>query len=277
VANVLLFGLAVVAAIYLAYGALLYFGQARHVYMPLREIVATPDTVGLEYETVRFTTSDGVRLAAWWVPPAQPDAPVILFSHGNGGNVSHRVGTLRMLHEIGVGTLMYDYRGYGDSEGTPTEEGTYLDAQAAWRHLTEAMGVPPERIVVHGRSLGGPVAAWLANHESPAALVLESTFTSVPDLAAKLFPLLPARRLSRFSYDTATYVRQVRCPVLVIHGPDDEMVPYSHGRALFDSVRVPKEFLELRGGHNEGYILSERRYMRGLGAFVGRVFAEQGP
>ncbi len=267
-----LMALGVLVAVYAAYGAFVYAFQPRYVYLPTREWVTTPDLAGLPYEDVSLVTTDGVRLHAWWVPAKVGSAPAVLFCHGNGGNVSHRVGTLRALRELGMATLIFDYRGYGVSDGSPSERGTYLDAEAALRHLTDERGIAPGRIVVHGRSLGGAIAAWLAERTGLGAQILESTFTSVPGLAAMLFPLLPARRLARFSYDTESSVRRVRCPVLVIHSPDDELIPYEHGRALFAVANEPKSFLDLAGGHNDGFVVSEISYKAGLRAFFEATF-----
>ena len=153
----LLLAAAVLAAGYILLLALAYAFQSRLLYFPQREIVATPAAVGLAYEDVRLRTSDGVEIAGWWVPGDSLRA--VLFFHGNAGNISGRLPTLRLFHELGFGTLIIDYRGYGNSGGRPTEQGTYRDAEAAWRWLTETQGIPPERIAVFGRSLGGAVAA----------------------------------------------------------------------------------------------------------------------
>jgi fermentation-respiration switch protein FrsA (DUF1100 family) len=173
---------------------------------------------------------------------------VVLFCHGNAGNVSHRLDTLQFFRSLGLGTLIFDYRGYGRSDGSPSEKGTYRDAEAAWRHLVEQRQIPPERIVILGRSLGGAVAARLAADQRPGALVVESAFTSVPDLAARMFPVYPVHLLARIRYNTLKWIRRVHCPVLVVHSRDDEMIPFRHGRRLFEAAPEPKEFLELRGG-----------------------------
>lgn len=149
------------------------------------------------------------------------------FLHGNAGNISHRLDSLRIFHGLGLDVLILDYRGYGRSEGRPSEEGTYRDARAASRYLVEARGVAPERIVVFGRSIGAAIAAALAVEQRPAALILESGFTSVPDLAADLYPWLPARRLARLHYDTRARLPHVTVPVLIVHSRDDEIISFS--------------------------------------------------
>jgi hypothetical protein len=262
--------LALAFAAYAAVAGLMYAFQPKLLYFPMRALVATPQAAGMDYESVTLRTEDGVALHGWFVP-AEGARGTLLFFHGNAGNISHRLDSLAIFHRLGLSTLIVDYRGYGQSEGKPTEEGTYLDAEAAWRHLTETRGIAPERVVVFGRSLGGAVAAHLAANHRPAALIVESGFVSVPDLAAGLYPWLPVRLLSRFRYDTAGAMARAECPVLIVHSPEDEIVPYAQGRALFDRAREPKRFLELRGGHNEGFLASGASYTEGLDAFLTSV------
>jgi fermentation-respiration switch protein FrsA (DUF1100 family) len=261
--------LGILAAAYAGLAGVLYFSQSSMVYYPEigREIVATPRQAGLDYEEVRLFAADGVALHGWFVHSAQSRGTV-LFLHGNAGNISHRLDFLLMFHRLGYSILVIDYRGYGNSAGKPSEQGTYLDAEAAWRHLTEARKIPPDTIVLFGESLGGAVAAWLATRHEPAALVIASGFTSVPDLAAKFYPYLPARRLSRFSYDTRKYLQSVASPVFIAHSPDDEIIPYRHGRALYDAAKPPRQFLELSGGHNEGFIFVRESWVQELGKFL---------
>ena len=257
----------ILAAAYLGVCVLLVVFQARLVYFPFREIVSTPDAVGLPYEAVSFEAEDGVRLAGWFVPVEQARG-VVLFCHGNAGNISHRLDTLRIFHDLRLSTLIFDYRGYGESQGRPGEQGTYRDAEAAWRWLVEEKGVPHGQIVVFGRSLGGGVASWLALEHEPGALILESTFTSLPDVGAKLYPFLPVRLLARIHYPTLERLPKLQCPVLVVHSPDDDLIPYAHGRRLFEAAPEPKAFLELAGDHNEGFITTGQAYPDGLDAFI---------
>ncbi|MDO8291764.1 MAG: alpha/beta hydrolase, partial [Gallionella sp.] len=188
--------LGILAAAYGGLALLLYFFQARLVFYPEtgREIIATPGQAGLPYEDIRLTTSDGLGLHGWYIPAPQTHAQprgTVLFLHGNAGNISHRIDSLQMFHRLGYSTLIFDYRGYGSSGGTPSEQGTYRDAEAAWRYLTEQRRIPSCRIVLFGESLGGAVGAWLAARQKPAALVIASGFTSVPGLARHFYPYLP--------------------------------------------------------------------------------------
>jgi fermentation-respiration switch protein FrsA (DUF1100 family) len=261
-----LYVVALVAVIYAFLMLWTYVRQSGRVYRPLREMVAEPAAHGYRYEDVSFTTEDGVRLHGWYVP--HPDARyVMLFFHGNTRNISWCMDSLELFHRLGFSTFMFDYRGYGRSEGRPDEQGTYRDAMAAWEYLVRERGVEAGRIVLLGRSLGGAVAAWLAARQTPRALVLESTFLSFPDVAAELHPRLPARLLARYRYPVKEYLREVRCPVLVVHSTDDELIPYRHGRALYDLANEPKRLVSIAGPHYNGYILSGEQYAEGLARF----------
>ncbi|HSB68356.1 MAG TPA: alpha/beta fold hydrolase, partial [Candidatus Methylomirabilis sp.] len=171
------------------------------LYFPDKEIRAIPEQLGLTPRWEFFEARDGVRLSAWYVPKTDARG-VVLFLHGNGGNVSHYLQALAMFSRLGFGSFILDYRGYGRSEGTPSEQGTYLDAEAAWRYLVRTLHIPPDSIVVFGRSLGGSIAAWLAREHTPRMLVLESAFTSLRDVAADLYPWAPTRLLTGDMYDT---------------------------------------------------------------------------
>lgn len=256
-----------VAAIYVALGGLLFFSQSRLLYYPIRHVAVTPDSIGLSYEPIEIRAKDGVRLDAWFLPAPQRRG-VLLFFHGNAGNISHRLDSLKIFHDLGLTVLIFDYRGYGRSEGTISEQGIYRDAEAVWRYLAEERGFSNQEIVFFGRSLGAAVAAWLAARHKPAALIMESAFTSVPDLAQSFYPIFPARWMVRSRYSADEYLRTVTCPILVIHSRDDEIIPIKHGRRVFVAASEPKQFLEIRGGHNDGFLLSGRLYVDGLDAFL---------
>jgi hypothetical protein len=264
-----------VAGAYLALMLCVYLRQDGKMYrpdLPSRALTATPREIGLPYENIWLRAEDGVRLHAWYVPADTARATVLYF-HGNAGNISQRLDSIRIFHDLRLSVLIFDYRGYGQSEGRPNEAGTRRDALAAWSYLVEGRGVLPQRLIFLGRSLGAAMAAWLATQRPPAALIVESTFTSVPDLAAEFYWWLPARRLARFEYCTRAYVAAVHCPVLVAHSPEDEIIPYRHGEALFAAAPEPKQLLQLRGGHEDSFIVSGERYVRGLDAFLARHLA----
>jgi fermentation-respiration switch protein FrsA (DUF1100 family) len=259
--------------LYAGLTALMFFFQNRLVYFPLGRLALTPAARGLAYEDVWLETSDGVKLFGWFIP-AEPARGVLLFFHGNAGNISHRLESIEQFHRVGLSVFIIDYRGYGRSEGRPSEQGTYLDAEAAWRYLVEARQVAPEKIVFFGRSLGGAVATRLAQDHPPAALIIESTFTSIPDMAAQIYFFLPVRLLARIDYNTLARLPELTTPILIIHSPDDEVIPYAHGQRLFAAAHEPKEFLSIRGGHNDGYIRSAELYEARLEAFLRRHLVE---
>jgi uncharacterized protein len=256
-------------AVYLGLCLLMFFRQAKYVYYPDKIVSLTPEMAGMTYEDVNLHTADGETIHGWYVP-ASPSKLTLLFCHGNAGNIGHRIVTLQLFHELGLNVYIFDYRGYGRSSGQPTEAGTYLDAGAAWDYLVEGRHVAPTNIVVFGESLGGAVAAWVAGQKRPGALILESTFTSMPDMAACVYPFLPVRWLCRFRYEALTCLKNVRCPVLVAHSPDDETVPFAQGQRLFAAAAEPKQFLTLRGSHNAGREETGAAYTEGLGGFLRR-------
>lgn len=269
-------------AVYVGLAVLLYVMQPRMVYLPDvgRTLDVTPRAFALPFEDVHIDVEPGVRLHGWFVPhPAQRG--VALIFHGNAGSIAMRIDWLAMFHRLGYAGFVIDYRGYGQSTGTPTEEGTYRDAEAAWRHLVERREVHPREIVIVGESLGGAVAAWLAARVEPRALVVQSTFTSLPDLAADLYPVFPVRWLARFRYETIAHVAATAAPVLVAHSRDDEIIPFAHGERLLGAVRGRRAFVEMRGGHNEAFLHGRREWTAALAAFLDeaesvRVHAQQG-
>ncbi len=259
-----------IALPYAAMVAFLWLRQESMLFlpdMPTREIAATPADIGLRYEALRLPTADGETLDAWFVP-APKERAVLLFFHGNAGNISHRLDSVKILHDRGLSVLIIDYRGYGQSTGRPTELGTYEDARAAWRHLVEDRGIPPQRIVLFGRSLGAAVATWLAANTAPRALIVESAFRSVPDMAAEIYWFLPVRLLARLHYPVEKLLPGVEAPVLVIHSRDDEIIPFAHGEALYAVAAEPRKLLEIEGDHNTGFLASRSRYVEGLEAFL---------
>ena len=260
------------AAGYAAVAGWVFFSQRRMLYFPRAELVGVPEEIGLDYEDVRLTNRLGTVIHGWWLPHAAPRF-TLLFCHGNGGNVSHRLESLRIFHELGLSVLIFDYSGYGLSQGEPSEEATRADARAAWDWLVRVQGVDPGSVVLFGRSLGGAVAAWLARELDgegvrPAGMILESTFTSVPDMGAYLYPWLPVRQLARFSYDSAAALARLDLPGLFLHSQDDDVVPYALGRRLYQGYGGPKTFFELGGDHNSGFLLTGAGYVRGLDRFL---------
>lgn len=252
---------------YLAMCAYLYFGQSGLIYFPSKELESTPDALGLRYEELTIQTQDSVNISAWYIP-ADESRATILFSHGNGGNISHRLESIAIFNRLRMNVLIYDYRGYGKSAGVSSEEGTYDDVRAVWGYLVKAREISPDDIILFGRSLGAAVASRLSTEISPRALILESPLSSIPDMGARLYPFLPVRLLARFDYNTAKHVEDVSCPTLVIHSREDEIAPFSGGRKVFESSANPAGFLEISGGHNDGFLISGEKYLAGLDEFI---------
>ncbi len=257
-------------AVYLGIGLLLYVSQERMIFsptIPTREIESTPREHGMAFDPVVFTTDDGECLSGWFVPAPKPRA-TLLFHHGNAGNISHRLESVRLFHDLGLAVFIFDYRGYGESSGKPSEAGTYHDAEAAWRYLTETRAIPPEEIVIFGRSLGAAIAANLARRHAPRALILESTFTSVADLGAEHYRWFPVRAFTRIRYETRAALGALRTPLLIVHSRDDDLIPYQHGEALYASANEPKHLLTISGTHNDGFLTSGARYRDGVAEFL---------
>ncbi len=251
--------IAVLVIAYAGLGLTLFFMQSKFLYRPLREVANTPEDIGIEFENVTLETADGVKLNAWYIP-AKEAKMTMLFCHGNGGNIMHRLDSINLFNKLGLNCLIFDYRGYGQSEGKTTEQGTYTDAMTAYKWLTETKKISPEKIIVFGRSLGGSVAAYVAERMKVRALVLESCFTSYVDMGKKLYPYMPVRWFARFNYDTIGCLKKVRSPVMIIHSRNDEIIPFEFGLELYDAAAEPKEFVEIGGSHNDGFLISGEIY-----------------
>jgi len=260
--------------IYLIIAAMLVILQSRYVYFPSKEIEYSPADIELHYEEVNFKANDGLSMNGWYLPYHSADR-VVLFCHGNGGNISHRLDTLKILNDMGLNVFIFDYRGYGRSEGNPSEKGTYMDTLAAWNYLVLKKGFKPDKIIIHGRSLGGAIASWLAVRNRPGWLIVESAFTSIPEIGAKFYPFLPVKLLTRYNYNTRAQVRNIKCPILVIHSRDDNLIPFNHGQRIFEAASEPKTFLEISGDHNDGFLVSAEKYKLGITAFLNAGNAEK--
>lgn len=248
--------------VFIAYWALavvLYLMQPKFLYEPMRDVPYTPEDLGLKFEKVTLQTQDNIKLEGWFVPAENADI-TILFCHGNGGNMTHRLDSINIFCDLGLNCFIFDYRGYGNSHGKPTEQGTYIDAETAYKYLTETKKISPDNIIIFGRSLGGSIAAKLAGEVEVKALVIESTFTSYIDIGRKFYPYMPVKWFARFSYSTIDYIENVHCPVMIIHSRDDETIPFEFGRRLYENANEPKEFVEIYGSHNDGFLLSGDLY-----------------
>lgn len=270
-----LFGAAAlsIAAVYCVIVVYFYFAQMRLIYAP-NDPARTPDTdpsaINLHYDSV-WLESNHARIQGWWIP--HPTAwHTVLFMHGNAGNISHLLETIQALHQQGVNVFVFDYQGYGNSEGTPNEENTYADAETAYQYLVEEQDINPHKILFFGRSLGGGIACWLARRHAPSALILESTYISITQLGREKYPFLPVQWLSRVRYQTVGHLEAIHCPTLVIHSQEDEKIPYAHAQTIYQHIAHDnKHFLTLSGLHYDGYSTSGNTYTNGLTAFFNQI------
>jgi fermentation-respiration switch protein FrsA (DUF1100 family) len=255
----------VVLIAYLVIVLLMMLLEESLIYFPTKYPGGDWQPAGLTFEDVWFEAEDGVKLHGWYVPHSNPRA-VVLFAHGNAGNLSHRADLLRVLHRMGLSVLAFDYRGYGRSEGSPHEAGIVADARAARRALAERAGVRESEIVLMGESIGGAVMVELASEDGAAGLVLENVFSSAPDVAAYHYPWLPVRSLMRTRLNAAGKISQYRGPLLQVHGDADTIVPIELGRRLFEAANEPKQFVVIPGAdHNDP---RTREFFEALDAFI---------
>lgn len=254
-------------ALYLLPAVMLYFMQHRIVFYPTGEIFATPLNFGIPFEDVYLETADGVKLNAWFIPADNAEYTV-LFCHGNGGCLAHRVETIELYHKLGINFFIFDYRGYGLSGGRPSENGLYLDSEAAWQFMVNEKHIPPDKIVLIGRSLGGAVASRLAARQHPRRLICESAFVSIQETGRDRYPCFPVKLLSRFNFPTGEFLKKVECPVMIIHSRDDQVVKFSHGQKLSAIDGAPKTFLELTGAHDECYFDCREQYAAAVKRFI---------
>ncbi|MEI7997883.1 MAG: alpha/beta hydrolase [Candidatus Omnitrophota bacterium] len=236
---------------------LIKFLERTAVFFPGKYIDSTPSHAGLSFEDLYLTTVDHIKINAWFVK-ASSDASTIIFAHGNAGTMSDRVMRIKFLHDLGFNVLIFDYRGYGRSQGEPTEKGIYLDAQAAYDYLQTRMDINHERIIAYGASLGGVVMIDLATQKRFAALVVESSFTSAADMALRYYPLLPSFMLS-IKLDSLSKINKITIPKLFLHSAEDQTVPFSMGQKLYTKAANPKSFLLIHGGHNDGALMSDTK------------------
>ena len=277
-----LFGaVAILAGIVWPGVSLLDFLERQFIFFPSSQVQRTPADVGVPYEDVQFETEDGLSLNGWFIPAPATTTPsesgsadvTLLWLHGNGGNISHRVDDLSLFHHLaGVNVFIFDYRGYGRSQGKPSEEGVYRDSRAALSYLASREDAKDSRLVYFGRSLGAAVAVELALHRQPHGMILHSPFISISDLGRDLYPYSPIRFLAGNRFDSLSRVGQYRGPLLVIHGEADEIIPTEHGRRLYEAANQPKSFHEIPGAtHNDGLGVTGGEMWNALRDFLGSL------
>ncbi|MBU4376487.1 MAG: alpha/beta hydrolase [Candidatus Omnitrophica bacterium] len=239
----------------------------RHsIYFPMKDVIGNPASVGLAYEEVYFDTSDNKRLNGWYIPNSKAKFTII-FCHGNAGNISHRLEKILIFYNLGLNIFVFDYRGYGKSEGAPSESGLYEDADAAYNYLTTERRISKDDIILYGESIGGAVAIDLAQRISVLALITEATFTSAKDMSEIAFPFIPYFVFSS-RFDSVFKIKDIACPKLIIHSVNDEIVPFRLGEKLFDAAMPPKKFRKIRGGHNTAFLESREEYANSIKTFI---------
>ncbi len=245
----------------------LKYYEKKGIYFPVRKIHLTPKEIGLEFEDVFFSSSDGIKLNGWYIPAREARATV-LFCHGNAGNINHRIDVIYLFFKLGLNVFIFDYRGYGRSQGRPSEEGLYRDARSAYKYLIDKRNLKEEAIVVYGKSIGANVAVELCSKVRPAALISESAFTSALEMGKKLFPFLPVKWFISIKYDALSKIKYITVPKLIIHSKDDKIIPFQHGTRLFEAAPEPKEFYPMRGGHNEALFLAKEDFVNKIDLFL---------
>ncbi|HKH82759.1 MAG TPA: alpha/beta hydrolase [Gemmatimonadales bacterium] len=264
------------AGLYLALLVLLWFAQSHLIFFPgnQRTLVPPAARLGLQPERVAFTTDDGVQIVGWVMPAAQSaNGFWLLICHGNAGNLSEfeRPAHYAALRDVGLNLLAFDYRGYGESGGTASEQGLYRDADAAYRYLTEERGVPASRIILFGHSLGSAVAIDLASRSPAAGLIVEGALTSTVNRGQELYPFIPVRLLARSRFSSIDKVARIRIPKLFLHATRDEVIPVAHGRRLFQAAAEPKKFVELDGMHSDAFAVDSARYFGSVADFLSTI------
>lgn len=259
--------------LYLVMLIYLYFVQKSLVFFPSKDFIATPDALDLKYENLNFELDGKSKIHGWYFPnnndTISAETKAVLFCHGNAGNISMRFPTIELFNELNIPFLIFDYRGFGQSTGELSEQSTYDDAKRCYDFLVRERNFKPENIIIFGRSLGGAVATELAKNEKCGGLILESTFSSAKDAGARIFPIFPIKILLKYNFDSKNKIGQINCPLLVIHSPEDDIIPYDMGEKLFELGREPKTFLKISGLHNERHYLKTGQYVQTLKTFIG--------
>ncbi len=258
--------LVVIIAVAVVFIVFIRYFESKSYFHPTREMPTTPADVGLNFEDIYLTSEDGVKINGWFIRHPQAKSTFLYF-HGNAGNMTHRLEKIQMFHKLGLNIFIIDYRGYGKSEGQPTEKGVYRDARAAYDYLLSRKDIDLKKIIAYGDSLGGVVAVDLAIQRSVACLIVDSSFSSGADIAKDIFPFVPSMILTT-KMDSKKKVKAITIPKLFIHSVNDEIIPFYLGERLFQAASEPKQFLKITGGHNTSHIDSQDIYQSGFRKFL---------
>lgn len=245
--------------------------ERNSIFFPCKEIQTTPEFLGLNYQDINFKSTDATELNAWYIPAVetpQRGVSTILFCHGNAGNLSHRLAKIQIFHNLGLNLFIFDYRGYGKSKGSPSESGLYKDTFAAHNYLKHELKA--EKIIGFGESLGAAAIIDLATKVELDALIIEEGFLSAKAMGKRIYPFVPAFVYS-VKFDSINKIKNVKCPKLIIHSINDEIVPFGQGQALFEAAAEPKQFLEIIGAHNDAFLVSQEKLEEGIKKFLKEV------
>jgi fermentation-respiration switch protein FrsA (DUF1100 family) len=260
--------------LYIILGIILIVGyvkyiEMRGIYYPIKNLEFTPANINLKFEDVYFKTIDNLKLNAWFIP--HPEAKyTLLFFHGNAGNLQDRLDKINMLHNLGLNIFILDYRGYGKSEGKPSEKGLYKDAQAAYSYLVNVRKILPDEIILYGESLGTAVAIDLAAKFKVKALILEGAFSCGRDMAKTIYPYLPNFIFTN-SFNSLEKIKKISTAKLFLHSQEDEIVPNKLTKKLFASACLPKYFIELKGSHNNAFLDDKEQYLSAIASFLTKL------
>lgn len=243
--------------------------ENKFTFYPEKRIEFYPSVFNLDFEDVYVKTEDEIRINGWFIPQSNVKY-TLLFLHGNGGNIGTRLKKLLMLHNTGINIFIIDYRGFGKSKGKGSEKGLYFDAKAAYNYLVDIRGIQPEQIILYGESLGAAVAIDLACNAKVKAIIVEGAFSRGRDMADKLCPILPKPFFSN-SYDSLKKIENVQVPKLFIHSRNDEIVPFALANKLYNASPEPKELVEIDGGHNTAFLVSQKKYISSIGLFIEKL------
>lgn len=247
--------------------------QSELVYNPSPKLLCVPSQINMAYEDLALTTEDNVKVNAWYFPLTNA-CGIVLICRNSSANMSYDINLIEFIQALQLEAMIFDYEGFGKSGGRPSEQGTYHDAQTAWKYLTLHRGKKPSEVVLWGNGMGGATAAWLAARENPAGLIIQSGYTSLPDLLAghyKQVPHFVVRILCRYKYNTSGFLASVKCPVLIFHSKDDDNIPFEHGQKLLEAAHAPKWFIETGGLHGDEIFASRSVLKSAITNFVAQV------
>jgi fermentation-respiration switch protein FrsA (DUF1100 family) len=239
--------------------------EQKTLFIPAKTITYTPQLKKLAYEDVYFP-SGPYKINGWFIP-ANPKSATILYCHGNAGNIGDRLDKMEMFHNIGLNVFIFDYRGYGNSQGHSSEKGLYEDARAAYDYLISRGDIDKNKIIDYGTSLGGSVAIDLATQRKFEAIIIDSSFSSAADMARRIYPMIPTFFMS-VKLDSVSKIKNLTIPKLFIHSTQDEVVPFKLGKKLYDAASDPKEFVAIKGGHNDAHWQDQSAFTVGIQNFL---------